>query len=95
MNFSGFNDSSIFNNNINWEYELAHNWGDVAVKAQELFQHKTERKIENFDNDDNTSLFAEEGSQNGDIKDVRAFLTKETQSSGEPSQNGDYIKSRK
>lgn len=93
INFNGFNDSVIFNNNINWDYELANEWGDVAVKAQKLFEKQTEKKIE--PSDDNSSLFAEEGSQNGEVKEVREFLTKETESSMGMSQNGDDTKVKK
>ena len=93
INFNGFSDSVIFNNNINWDYELANEWGDVAVQAQKLFEKQTEKKIEQ--SDDNSSLFAEEGSQNGEVKEVREFLTKETQSSAGMSQNGDDIKIKK
>lgn len=95
INFNEINYSAICNNNMNWDYLLANEWGDVALQAQKLFEKKTERKVEIFESDDNTSLFAEEGSQNGDIKDIKEYLTKETQSSGDQSQNGDYAKMKK
>ena len=92
MNFNEFYDPNICSNNINWDYMLANEWIDEALRAQKLFE-KQDFKEDN--SDDNTSLFAEEGSQNGEIKEIKEYLTKETQSSVDASLNGDFIKSKR
>ena len=64
------------------------------LEQKKLFEKPDIKEVSN-DSDDNTSLFAEEGSQNGDIKEIKQYLTKETQSSVDASQNGDFIKTKK
>lgn len=94
INFSSIDNDSLFGFNFESKSPLNYDFFGYEDECENELS-SSNLKFDFLPNEDNNSILADGGSQNGDIKRLDSFLTKETKSSGNSSQNGDDVKAKK
>lgn len=91
-----FNNESLLNFNIEWNWQLSNEWADEAQKALALFNSECKANQKAIEIDDEiTSQFAEEGSMKNGSARIDAYYTKETQSSPAKSDHEETYKAKR
>ena len=93
MNFHEYEEFTLFSENISFDIKASIDWVEEALNSKKNIE-TNERWISIMPSDD-SSLFAEEGTEELIIQDVKSYLSKETQSSGEVSQSSDELKTKR